>query len=191
MLWTNEDEATKTQHDRLGCQVQKCTPIQKYKRFEFGCCCHCLSPAFHLVPSPLLWLFHSHCRPFLLRPMSAWPVSYLAFLACSVVPGLPMRLMLWPAVKFTMRILWQKWESRVELPKGTFYLFKHIHIKFKNTVNTLDARAHFRLCSLSLSHVRKLTTQRKFRREHKRQQQQRWVLPFSFFGNSILESFEW
>lgn len=50
------------------------------------------------------------------------------------------RLRLWPTVKFTMRIVWKKWESRVGLPKGTFYLFKHIHIKFKNTVNTLLKR---------------------------------------------------
>lgn len=51
------------------------------------------------------------------------------------------RLQLWRAVKFTMRIVWEKWESRVELPKGTFYLFKHIHIKLKNTLKSIRTMA--------------------------------------------------
>lgn len=59
----------------------------------------------------------------------------------SALPMRRSRLQLWRAVKFTMRIVWEKWESRVELPKGTFYLFKHIHIKLKNTLKSIRTMA--------------------------------------------------
>lgn len=90
------------------------------------------------VPSLSCWFFFFFNVSL---SLSVYRVDFIVNLVCYVEQGIPVclsRLRLWPAVSFTMRIAW---ESHVVLPKGTFYLFKHIHIKLKKTVNT-----HLPLC---------------------------------------------